>query len=231
MFILLILLSLLSIAAAHFARQQYEGAIAKGRRFMIPGGDTAGELVQEFLDSRGAHDVKIVTRNVLASNSYEPGKHMLVFSPNLSKGTDAAALAETLHEAAHALQGQASPAELRWRLSTVRLTRYGPTVIILAMVILKFCSKLPFRIPFMIVLACCTLIMIMNVMSLPIEFNASQRALQFLESKYERHSRFVETMTKLLRGVAFRDTGAFIRSPFYCFQILARRRNLPKTAE
>jgi len=231
MFGLLVLFTLLSLAVAHFARQRYEGAMVRGRRFVIPGGDTAGELVQEFLDSRGAPDVRIVSRNVLASNSYDPTRRLLVLSTSTMKGVDGAALAEAMHEAAHALQGKASPAELRWRMSTVQLTRYGPTVMFLAMVIVKFCSKLPVRIPLTIMLAGWAVIMLMNVTSLPIEFNASQRALQFLEAKFERNTRFVEMMTKVLRGVAFRDTGAFLRSPFYCFRIFTRRRDTLKPVE
>ena len=216
MFGIFAILLLITFGIARHAKQRFETAVKQGRRFSIPNGRTAGELVREFLDAEDAGDVQIMEHNAMVSDYFDPKRRCLFLNAAVMNGTDAGSLAIALHEAAHALQTGDAKSALDWRLNSIRITRYAPTVIGLTFLTLMVVKRMPFRSVLMIVSVMWFLIMIMNVMSMPIEVNASNRALAYLERKLAKHPSFVEIMTTLLRGVAFRVTAAFLRSPMYC---------------
>lgn len=210
-----IIMLVLCFGVARFAMTRYEAALAQGRKFSIPGGRTAGAVAREFLDANGASDVNITEHTALVSDYFDAGRRCLFLNVGVMNGTDAGALAVALHEAGHAMQ-TGSAAALEWRNNSIKLTRYVPALVGAMLLALFFFKRMPFRSALQIEAGLCFIVMVMNVMSLPIEFNASKRALAFLEDRMDKHSRFVETMSALLRGVAVRDTGALVRSPLYC---------------
>ena len=216
MYGLFILLLALSGIAAQMAWRRYEAALVRGRKLVIPGGLTAGEVAQLYLEANDLPNVRIMQHDAVISDYMDSERKCLFLNSSVMNGTDAASLAIALHEAAHAVQRETSAQALRWRESTIRLTRYVPTLVPLALLLFTILRRFPFRATLMATAFVWFLIMVTSAMSLPIEFNASQRALAFLENKLEKYPRFVEAMTTLLRDVAFRDTGAFVRSPVYC---------------
>lgn len=210
-----VIILVLCFGVARYAMQRCDAAIAQGRKFSIPGGHTAGEIVREFLDANGASDVKLIEHTAMVSDYFDAGRRCLFLNKSVMDGTDAGALATAMHEAGHAMQG-GSAAALNWRMGSIKLTRYVPALAAAALLVLSFLKRMPVSSSLRLLAVVCFFIMLMNVLSLPIEFNASQRAQAFLEERMARHSRFVETMSSLLRGVAMRDTGGFLRSPMYC---------------
>jgi len=215
--ILLVLLAILTLGAANVARQRYESAVGRGRRMKIPGGVTVNDVVRDFLDAEGASDVQIVEHTALVSDYCDPNRRKLYLNKSMINATDAGSLAIALHEAAHALQLGDTKAALNWRLSAVKVTRYGPAFMGLAAMFMTFFMRIPFRNSLALTVLVWFLIMLSNVMSLPVEFNASHRAMAWLERRLSKSREFVETMSALLQGVAVRDTAIFTRSPIYCF--------------
>ncbi len=214
--IILVLLAILTLGAANVARQRYESAVGRGRRLKIPGGVTVSEVVRDFLDQEGAMDVQIVEHTALVSDYCDPNRRRLYLNKSMIHATDAGSLAIALHEAAHALQEGPSKAALKWRLSAIKMTRYGPALMGLGALFMTFFMRIPFRSSLAVTVLVWFLIMLGNVMSLPVEFNASHRALAWLERRLSKSRDFVETMSALLQGVAVRDTAIFTRSPLYC---------------
>ena len=216
-----ILLIIITIGLANYARQRADVAVLTGKRMQIPNGATVEEITRQFLDENEAEDVKIVAHNALVSDYFDPKRRKLYLNEAVMKGTDAGALALALHEAAHALQTDEARKALDWRLSTIRATRYLPTLVAVGGLALMVLKRLPFPRVVMVVGFIWFLIMIANFTSMPIEMNASQRALGWLERKMAKYSNFVESMSTLLKNVAYRDTGAFTKSPlFMLFGIL-----------
>ena len=213
---LFVILLVVTIGVARFAAGRHETAVKLGSRKLVPGAQTAAEAAREFLDAHGATDVKIREHTALISDYYDPVRRTLFLNRTTLKGTDLGSWAITLHEAAHATQTGDSAAALKWRFSNIRMTRYLPTVISLTCLLLVFLKRLPSSSGLRVAALLLALIMLANVLSLPIEFNASNRAQAWLERKFRSHPDTVDAITPLLRNVAFRDTGAFIRSPMYC---------------
>jgi Zn-dependent membrane protease YugP len=210
-----ILLLVITLGLANFARQRADGVILQGKRIPIPNGGTVLQLTRQFLDENEAEDVRIIGHNALVSDYFDPRRRCLYLNEDVMKGTDAGSLAVAMHEAAHALQLDEARTALDWRLSTIKVTRYVPTLVGIGALALMVLKRLPFPRVFMAVSLIWFLIMLANVTSMPIETNASQRALAWLERRMSKYSNFVESMTKLLKEAAYRDTGAFTRSPLY----------------
>lgn len=215
MLVIPIILLLFSIGLARYAMQRYEEGMKLGARHVMPGGQTAGEVAREFLDENDGKDVKIVEHTAVISDYFDPKRRTLFLNRSTMNGTDAASWAVVLHEAAHAFQEGDARKALDWRLGNVRLARYAPTVIGAACLALAFLKRLPFRSALMVCGVIFALIMMMNVMSMPIEMNASQRVQAWIEEKLRKHPALVEVFTLLLGRVAWRDTGVLVRSPLY----------------
>jgi uncharacterized protein len=210
-----IILLLLSIGIARYAMQRYEEGIKAGARHTMPGGQTAGEVAREFLDANDATDVQILEHTALVSDYFDPKRRTLFLNRATMGGTSAASWAIALHEAAHATQEGEGLKAFEWRLGNIKLARYAPTVIGIACIVLTFLKRLPFQRTLLICGVLFALIMALNVMSMPIEVNASQRAQAWIEDKLRKHPALIEVFTALLGRVAWRDTGVFVRSPTY----------------
>lgn len=210
-----LILLILSIGTARYAMRKYEEAVKTGARHSMPGGQTAGEVVREFLDANNVEGVQVVEHTALVTDYYDPKRRTLFLTRGTMNGTNAAAWAIALHEAAHATQEGESLKAFEWRLGNIKLSRYAPTVIGLASLVLMVMKRLPPSRALLICGAFFALIMTLSVMSMPIEVNASQRAQAWIENKLRKHPALVELFTTLLGRVAWRDTGVLMKSPTY----------------
>lgn len=206
---------LFALAIAKFAADRYHAAIKTGSKVSVPGAMTAAEAVREFLDENDASDVKIMEHNAMISDYYDVGRRCLFLNKSTMMGTDATSWSLALHEAAHALQTEESAKIFLWRQSNIRLTRYAPTLIALICLLLNFLKRLPFRSTLMICGILFALIMLVNLLSTPIERNASARAMSWLDRRLEKYPSLLDTFATVLSGVAWRDTAVFLKSPSY----------------
>jgi Zn-dependent membrane protease YugP len=215
MILIAVLLLAFSVGLARYAMQRHQDAMKMGAGHTMPGGQTAAEVAREFMDDNEARDVQIVEHNALVSDYYDPKRRTLFLNRATMDGTSAAAWALALHEAAHALQEGEARKALDRRLSNIRLARYAPTIIAVACLTLGFLKRLPFRHALLICGILFAVIAVLNIMSMPVEVNASQRVQAWIEYKLRKHPALLEIFTALLARVAWRDSGALARSPVY----------------
>ena len=209
----------LALGIANFARQRYEVALQRGRR-PSPLPQTAAEIAREFLDSFDAADVRIVEHNGFISDYFDPKRKCLFLHRDVMNGKTDAAWAIALHEAAHAAQMRGMMTALDMRIGNIRLTRYAPALAGLLIVVLGIMKRPPLGIGWKILAVIWAVIMLLNALSLPIEFHASKLARAFLERKFRKNPDALENLDLVLSGVAWRDTAVFLRSPMYCFYAL-----------
>ncbi|HSJ01628.1 MAG: zinc metallopeptidase [Verrucomicrobium sp.] len=217
MFPIFFIILVATLGLAHFAWRRYEEALKAGAIHTVPGGQTAGEAAREFLDFYGAEKVTILEHNALVTDYYDPKRKCLFLSKRIRDGIDAGSWAVALHEAAHALQGGDSEKAYAWRFGNIRLTRYAPTLVAVVCLILMVIKRMPFNRVLIVCSALCAMIMLVNMLSIPVEFNASQRVMSWIERKLKRHQSLIDAFAVLLPRVAWRDTGVFIKSPVYFF--------------
>ncbi len=179
-----------------------------------PTAHTGAEIVKLFLASEGVTDVEIVEHGGMASNYFDPRRRRLFLQPAVSAGTSMGAWAIALHEAGHALQTEDSLAELKWRQNVIRLNRYGPIFGLVGMAGMIF-MRFPPRFALMGLVAVCVMLLLLNLGTLAVEYNASARVRRFLDKHLDRHPDAHDRLTAHLGRVAVREVGDLLRSPRY----------------
>ncbi len=139
---------------------------------------TAADAARQLLQANGLYDVNIAKTSGNLTDHYNPKDKTLYLSESVHDSTGVAAIGVACHEAGHALQHAHSYAPLSFRMVIIPVCRFGSG---LAMPIFFIGLLLPVDIGygFMIAgIACFSLAALFQLVTLPVEFNASARAME-----------------------------------------------------
>ncbi len=142
-------------------------------------GATGAEVAAAILDRAGIHDVEIVSHNEMLGDHYDPTNKRLVLSEQNYHGNSLAALGVAAHECGHAIQHKIAYAPLTWRMAAVGATNFASQIVMFLPLLGLFTSLNYYAIGWMMAIAW-GVIMIFNLITLPVEFDASNRAKQIL---------------------------------------------------
>ncbi len=141
-------------------------------------GITGTEAARRILNANGLGDVQIQVIGGNLSDHYDPTKKVLRLSADVANGTSIASIAVAAHECGHAIQHATEYSPLKWRSSIVPVANIGSYAswILLMMGILFSSDSLV-----TIGILAFTGYVLFHVVTLPVEFNASSRALAQIE--------------------------------------------------
>lgn len=140
---------------------------------------TGAEIARKILDSNGLSNVKVVSIKGNLTDHYDPKKKVVSLSSNIYNGDTIAAASVSAHECGHAIQDKNGYFFLKLRSSIVPFvnfsTKIGYGVIIIGII---------FGFPQVALIGLILLLAMLffQVITLPVEFNASKRAQQQLTS-------------------------------------------------
>jgi uncharacterized protein len=211
------LLFIASWLVSQWARGRYQNMLSENLRINAPGGATGGQMALEFLKDQGVTDVQVVIHNAMVSDYFDPSRRRLFLRKDVAEGTSLAAWAIAMHEAAHALQTGEQMDALKWRQTTIRLTRYMPIFVLLAAGLMMAFMKVPFRLALMFGAAGIALLMAMNAGSIGVEKQANAKLRAWLETRFARQPSLLEKLDELIGPVATRDLGDLVLAPRYFF--------------
>ena len=160
---------------------------------------TGYDTARKILDKNGLKDIMILetTRNL--TDHYDPTKKVIKLSTDIYHGSSIASLAVAAHECGHAIQDKESykPMKIRSKIiPTVNLcTRLG----YLAIAIGAFCSYKLIEIGIILLLT----LLAFQIITLPVEFNASKRALNELKEQKLLDKNDISSARKMLVAAAF----------------------------
>lgn len=216
-YLLLIIVLVACFGAARYAAGRFDSAMLRGRRIPSPEDKTGAEIAAAFLAENDAADVQIVRHNAVVSDYFDPARRRLFLRAEHYDGKDLAAWALALHEAAHALQRGDDLDSLKWRRNCISLIRYLPTTAGIIMFVLLLMKRLQGKWAMMAFIAVCGVLLLMNIGSLAIEFNANARVVKWLEGRLRRYPAAADQLQKLLSAIATRELGDLFNSPRYFF--------------
>lgn len=188
-------------------------------------GVTGAQAAQAILRDAGIHDVAVEpARGGALSDHYDPRDKTLRLSPGVYDSTGIAALGVAAHEAGHALQHAEEYAPLRMRnmfLPVVNFVSNFVWVLFIAGVFFSFTGLIYAG----IICFACTVAF--QLITLPVELNASSRALYALESGGLLRRDEVPAARKVLSAAALTYVVAALMSILQLMRMvgLARRRN------
>lgn len=179
-------------------------------------GETGAEVAAQILDRAGIRNVDIVAHDEMMGDHYDPIHKRLVLSSQNYHGTSCAALGVAAHECGHAIQDKIAFAPLRWRMAAVGVTTFANQIVLWLPLIGMFTGLLAPMTGVMLMAGAWAIIMLFNLVTLPVEFDASRRAKQILSGM--GHVATPEQMTavrKVLDAAAWTYVAAFITSLAY----------------
>ena len=176
MFLLLILFTfVISGAATLLVKSQ----ISKYSRVPASSGLSGAETAARILQFRNIHDVEIIPAGGMMGDHYDPLKKVIALTPDVYSGRSTAAVGIAAHECGHAIQHQMAYGPLQLRASAVGLTRYSSTLFYLPFLFIMMHLMSPYT-GYMFMAVGAALIMVFNLITLPVEFDASKRAKAIL---------------------------------------------------
>ncbi|MEO8502868.1 MAG: zinc metallopeptidase [Acidobacteriota bacterium] len=164
-----------------------KSAFAKYSKVRIANGMTGAQAAKRMLEGAGIHDVEIVAVPGSLTDHYDPSKKTLALSEPVFGSQSVAAVGVACHEAGHAIQHAEHYAPLHLRSALVPTAGIGSKVGYFAMMgglLLMYMSH--GRSGQMVVLAGAalfSLVLLFQIVTLPVEFNASSRAKQLAVSQ------------------------------------------------
>jgi uncharacterized protein len=140
-------------------------------------GTSGAEAAREILDAAGLRNVAIGEVPGRLTDHYDPTKRALFLSSENFHGRSLAAVGVAAHEAGHALQHQAAYAPLQIRMSLVPITNFASNAVLWITMLGMVMGWAALIYPAIIVFGIITLF---QVITLPVEFDASRRAKEQL---------------------------------------------------
>ncbi|MBQ4633813.1 MAG: zinc metallopeptidase [Bacilli bacterium] len=171
-------------------------------------GLTGLEVARRILDKNGLNDVKVTMASGILSDHYNPNTKTVNLSQAVYQGDSITALAVASHECGHAIQDKNGYSFLRIRSFLVPLVNFSSSAGYFAILIGIFASIFEL-IMIGIFLEC--VILAFELITLPVEFNASKRALEQLEQGFLTNSENADAR-KVLRAAAFTYVAAAANS-------------------
>lgn len=174
-YLLIIIGMLLSLAAS--AKLKSTFAVYRGRR--SASGLTGAEAARRILNAAGITDVQIVPVSGSLTDHYDPRSKTVRLSEDIYGQTSLAAVGVTAHECGHAIQHHIDYAPLSIRSALVPVANFGSTLswpLFFAGLIFSIQPLLTLGIVLF------SFAVLFQLVTLPVEFNASSRALHMLES-------------------------------------------------
>src|SRR5947209_5581618 len=142
-------------------------------------GMTGAQAAREILDQAGLQNVPIEEVGGHLTDHYDPTKRALFLSSENYQGNSIAAVGVAAHESGHALQHKAAYAPLHLRMAMVPLTQFASFawqgILIAGFIFNSFFYKF-----LGVAIAIFSVITVFQLITLPVEFDASRRAKQQL---------------------------------------------------
>ncbi len=144
---------------------------------------TGAEAAQRVLRSNGVTGVRIERVAGNLTDHYDPKANVIRLSEGVYDSTSTAAIGVACHEAGHAVQYAQSYAPIKLRAAIIPITNIGSKLampLILIGLLLTASEQLSFGCVYLGI-ACFGLSLVFQLVTLPVEFNASRRAMQAIE--------------------------------------------------
>lgn len=196
------ILVLIGVVLSLIASAKVKNTFNKYSRIGNSRGMTGAEAAEQVLHGAGIYDVRIERVAGNLTDHYDPRSKVLRLSDSVHSKTSVAAIGVAAHECGHAIQHAHGYAPLKFRSVLVPVANFGSQIawplILIGLLINSESSWLLMQAG---VLAF-SLAVLFQIVTLPVEFNASGRAIKILEGTGMLHGQEVTAARKVLSAAA-----------------------------
>ncbi|MBR3031242.1 MAG: zinc metallopeptidase [Bacteroidales bacterium] len=173
--LIFIVLTILSLLVQGTLKSRF----AKYSQIRLSSGLTGAQVAQKMLYDNGIYDVSVIPTNGSLTDHYDPTKKTIALSEDVYNSCSIAAAAVAAHETGHAVQDATSYAPLRMRSALVPVVNIASMtvqwVILAGMLLINVFPDLLW-----IGIALFAVTTLFSLITLPVEVNASSRAINWL---------------------------------------------------
>lgn len=193
---LLIIGFIISLAAQIYVNVSYR----KYKNIENSKGLTGFDVARKILDENGLKDIYVTEVRGNLTDHYDPVRKVIRLSTDIFHGKTIASSSVAAHEVGHAIQDKEGYSFMRFRsmmFPLVRFSSYGGYIAILVGAIFELMDLIWFGIGLEIV------ILLFQIVTLPVEFNASSRAKNELAKYNLLNNNEINSSDKMLRAAAY----------------------------
>ena len=209
-----------ALLLAMYAQYKVSSTYAKYSKVPCSRGYTGSQVARYILDDYRLTDVAVEPTPGQLTDHYDPRSKKLRLSDGIFGGNSVAAIGVAAHEAGHAIQHSKAYAPLKIRNGLVPLTSLG-TTIAFPLFILGMFANLPQLMDIGIILF--SLAVVISVITLPVEFNASARAIRVLADGRFLNERELPMAKEVLNAAALTYVAATAMAVMNLVRLLVLR--------
>ena len=191
------------------AQASVQSAFRRYSRMFSRSGLTGAEAARRILAQNGIYDVQVTRVSGNLTDYYDPRNRVLRLSDNVYDSTSLAALGVAAHECGHACQHNTSYVPLTIRNAMAPVVSFGSNAVFPILLLGIFVSS---QTLLNIAILLYLFVVLFQLVTLPVEFNASHRALVTLEEGAYLASDEVPCARKVLRAAALTYVAAALSS-------------------
>ncbi len=149
----------------------------------LSSGMTGRDIAEKMLSDHGIHDVQILSSEGSLSDHYNPLNRTVNLSPEVFGGRSIAAAAVAAHECGHAVQHAKAYSWLQFRSAMVPVVSVASNLLqyVFMLGIIMFASGIG-QTMLLVAFGAMLVVTLFSVVTLPVEFDASNRALAWLQT-------------------------------------------------
>ncbi len=181
-------------------------------------GWTADQVARKILDSNGLNNIRIEHISGNLTDHFDPTANVIRLSDSVYGKTSVAAIGVAAHECGHAVQHAENYSPIVIRSKLVPITNFcsnASYILIVLGMILSF-NTLLINIGIILFLA----VVAFQLVTLPVEFNASGRALKTLKNEYILEADEVSKAAKVLRAAALTYVASFLTTVIQLLRLI-----------
>jgi Zn-dependent membrane protease YugP len=210
-----------------YAQIKLSAAYGRYSQVGVASGMSGAQAARQVLDSAGLVNVPVEQVGGRLTDHYDPTKRALFLSAENYQGRSLAAVGVAAHEAGHALQHQAEYGPLNLRMALVPITQFASTAWMGILVLGMIMGGAFFAKFIWIAVAIFAVITLFQLVTLPVEFDASRRAKEQLLRLGVVQADESPAVSKVLNAAALTYVAALVTSILQLLRLvyLARSRN------
>lgn len=186
-------------------------------------GLTGAQAAQRVLRANGVSGVRVERVGGSLTDHYDPKTNVIRLSESVYDSASTAAIGVACHEAGHAVQYARGYAPIRLRAAIIPVTNFGTRIawpLMLVGVLLSSMSNAFYNLVY-VGIACFSLSLVFQLVTLPVEFNASRRAVNAIEEGGILYDDELAGAKKTLRAAALTYVAAAATSLVQLLRLIA----------
>lgn len=224
-----ILLVLPAMLLTIWAQIRVQSTFSRYSTVISAGGYTGATAARRMLDANGLYGVEVILSNGgKLSDHYDPRNRTLYLSREVYGSSSAAAVGVACHEAGHAVQHARNYAPLSFRMQIIPICNFGSGLAMPLFLIGLLLSGANGLMGYYLMLAgigCFSLATLFQLVTLPVEFNASRRAIEGMRESGVLTTSEIPAARKVLSAAAMTYVAALAASLLSLLRLLVIANN------